>query len=124
MRISTALYGTAHHKNGIANAFRHALWNYLIAKECQNWNKNLDKVLAWTEKITNWHEAAFPNKELAKKMDLHNNQIGRLLFKDNSQRSEDEAVDTIAKMAADSILVDREAALDNHKNTLVHIIEE
>lgn len=32
MQISSELYGRKHHKNGPANAFRHALWNILIVK--------------------------------------------------------------------------------------------
>ena len=30
--VATELYGKSHHKNTPANAFRHALWSYLIAQ--------------------------------------------------------------------------------------------
>ena len=67
MSTSTELYGRLHYKNGPANAFRHAFWNYLIAKRCFRSRKNINGVLIWAKKITDWHESAFPNRELAKK---------------------------------------------------------
>ena len=33
MQLSTQIYGPLHYGNGQANAFRHALWNVLIAKK-------------------------------------------------------------------------------------------
>lgn len=79
-RISQKNFPDIHGKHNKANAFRHALWNILIAKKCSKFSKNLDSVLKWTEQITNWHEEFSPNEELAKAMDLHNNQIGRDLY--------------------------------------------
>lgn len=68
-----------HNGNGIGNAFRHALWNCLILMYCCKVSSP-KKALIWTEKITNLHEQLFPNPVLQKKMDLHNNKIGRDLF--------------------------------------------
>ena len=69
-----------HHLDNPANAFRHALWNALIIHKGLFWNKNLKKVLLWTQRITNWHEEFAPNKPLEKAMDLHNNSKGQLWY--------------------------------------------
>lgn len=122
IKISTVHYGKLHHKNGPANAFRHALWNYLIAKRCLKWNKNEKAVSEWAEKVTNWHEAAFANKELAKKMDLHNNAVGRNIFEQNRDKSEEEIISLLQKMTEESIKIDRETDLSKLKNQLVHIL--
>ena len=39
-----------------------------------------EKVISWSQKITDLHEQLFPNFELAEAMDLHNNYVGRILF--------------------------------------------
>lgn len=123
IKISTAHYGKLHHKNGPANAFRHALWNYLIAKRCLKWNKNEKVVSEWAKKVTDWHEAAFPNKELAKKMDLHNNAVGRSTFEENLEKSEEEIISTLQKMTSKSIKIEKDTDLSKFKNQLVHILD-
>lgn len=78
--ICNRLFGKSHHKDNKANAFRHALWNFLIAQYCFRGNNSVKKSLEWARKITHLHEQLSPNEELAKIMDLHNNQQGRNLF--------------------------------------------
>ncbi|MEZ4809978.1 MAG: hypothetical protein R2819_06425 [Allomuricauda sp.] len=124
MKISTDHYGRLHHKNGPANAFRHALWNCLIAKRCYVWQKNPQKAVSWAKKITDWHENAFPNRELARKMDLHNNAVGRIIFEDNIGKTENEIVEMLNKMARHSIKIDAHSNMTELKNQLVHIIDE
>lgn len=123
MKISTAHYGKLHHKNGPANAFRHALWNYLIAKRCLKWNKKETIVSDWAKKVTDWHEEAFPNKALAKAMDLHNNAVGRFIFEGNSEKSEKEIISILQKMTVESIKIEETTHLSVLKDQLVHIIE-
>lgn len=79
-RISQKEFPYIHGKHNKANAFRHALWNILIAKKCNRFSKNIDHVIAWTKRITDWHEEFSPNEELPKAMDLHNNLFGRSFF--------------------------------------------
>ncbi len=122
MRLSTEHFGRKHRENGPANAFRHALWNYLIALKCTKWSKNEGRVLRWTKNITDWHEFAFPNRQLAKKMDLHNNEVGRNLFLEYSESSIDHIVEKLQKMTEDSVYIEKEEALKSLKNQLVHII--
>jgi Domain of unknown function (DUF6973) len=120
--ISTKNYGKLHHKNGPANAFRHAFWNYLIAKRCFKWQRNEDAALAWAKKVTDWHEDSFPNKQLPKAMDLHNNEVGRYIFAQNAEKSEHEIVELLKKMALESIKIDESSTLSEHKNRMVHIL--
>ncbi|MFP2997859.1 hypothetical protein ABN763_18240 [Spongiivirga sp. MCCC 1A20706] len=80
--ICNKKFGKKHHKNGQANAFRHAVWNVLIIVKCLKWNSNKIKCMAWAKRITDWHEDFAPNEPLARAMDLHNNNIGRQVFAD------------------------------------------
>mgnify|MGYP003145105027 CR=1 FL=1 len=120
--ISTKNYGKLHHKNGPANAFRHAFWNYLIAKRCFNWQRNEEAVLVWAKKVTDWHEDSFPNKQLAKAMDLHNNEVGRFILVKNTEKTEQEIVELLRKMTLESIKIDEKSTLSEHKNRMVHIL--
>lgn len=122
--ISTKNYGKRHHKNGPANAFRHAFWNYLIAKRCFQWQKNEEAVLNWAKKVTDWHEDSFPNKELPKAMDLHNNEVGRFIFEQHSEKSEQEIVELLKQMALESTKIDDNSVLSYYKNRMVHILEQ
>lgn len=76
-------FGVSHRRNTPANAFRHALWNWLIAEGCYKRVKDVDEVLLWTEKITAMHEKILPGNTVSNAMDLHNNAVGRALFKSN-----------------------------------------
>ncbi|WP_190810544.1 hypothetical protein [Flagellimonas sp. S3867] len=124
MSTSTELYSRLHYKNGPANAFRHAFWNYLIAKRCFSWQKKVDGVLIWTKKITDWHENAFPNRKLAKKMDLHNNEIGRTIFKEHLSKMENQVVDILREMTSKAIKIDTQTDFTLVKNQLVYIIDD
>ncbi|MFO7718843.1 MAG: hypothetical protein R6W85_00205 [Gillisia sp.] len=84
IRICNTHFGNKHHKNNSTNAFRHALWNFLICEKCYKLSKSIEKSSRWAEKITSLHELLSPNRELAKIMDLHNNRIGRELFEKNA----------------------------------------
>jgi hypothetical protein len=89
VEISDLLYGNLHHEDNRTNAFRHALWNYLICKYCLKVAGSVEKAMSWTKKITDLHERLAPNEDLAKMMDLHNNRIGRELFLNFSEKETD-----------------------------------
>ncbi|NDV14481.1 hypothetical protein GO009_00460 [Muricauda sp. TY007] len=122
--ISTDNYGKLHHKNGPANAFRHAFWNYLIAKRCFKWQQNEETVLAWAKKVTDWHEDSFPNKKLPREMDLHNNEVGRFIFEQNTDKSEQEVIELLKQMTLESIKINENSILSEYKNRMVHILEQ
>nr|WP_299337706.1 hypothetical protein [Allomuricauda sp.] len=123
IRLSTRFYDQQHYENGPANAFRHALWNYLIAKRCFSWWKSETKVVEWAKNITDWHEEAFPNKSLAKKMDLHNNRVGRIVYRNHKDQDQDEVVQLLRKMTHDSVKINLKTELGPLEKQLVHIIE-
>ena len=80
IKVCDYKFGDQHHFDNPTNAFRHAFWNYLICVKCYEVSGSREKVADWAEKITDLHEDLSPNDELAKKMDLHNNRIGRETF--------------------------------------------
>lgn len=80
MEICDSFFGSQHHGNNKANAFRHALWNYLLCEKTFAVSKSADKAVEWAKRITDLHEKLSPNPELEKIMDLHNNYVGRNLF--------------------------------------------
>lgn len=97
LAISSHHFGEKHHLDGQANAFRHALWNFLIAKQLEH--KKLERVLSWTKAITDWHELAFPNQDIARLMDTHNNEIGRNLYVAHADKSIGQITQQILHMA-------------------------
>lgn len=80
IKICNSHYPGSHHKNGKANAFRHALWAMLLCLESYKVFKNRDKVMAWAKKITDFHEKLAPNSILETVMDIHNNTMGIRYF--------------------------------------------
>lgn len=124
MAISYDHYGKKHHQNGPANAFRHGLWNYLIAKRCTKYSRDNVKCSNWAKKITDWHEHAFPNRELARKMDFHNNALGRRFFLEKSSLTIEQAIEEFKKLTQESIFVDTSTDLESLKNKFVHITNE
>nr|WP_146106890.1 wnt family protein [Polaribacter porphyrae] len=94
LKIAQKEFPNIHGNHNKANAFRHALWNILIAKKCRIFSDNLNKVVNWTTTFTDWHEDFVINDELPRLMDLHNNAVGRKLF----LAWKDEKTKTIAKL--------------------------
>jgi len=57
---------------GIPNAFRHACWNLLIAKNCAVVTSE-ENAIHLAKFTTDLHEECFVNDDFDRKMDLHNN---------------------------------------------------
>lgn len=123
MKICDALYGKAHQKNGKANAFRHALWNVLICQQSLKTTKNVAISVNWAKKITDLHEKMAPNAKLETAMDLHNNEIGRILFKDVLGQNQSEIVIFIQKRAENARKLTQVKDIEDYKNELVYISE-
>ena len=118
--VCNRLYKELHHEDNRANAFRHALWNYMICKYCLPVTGIPEKVIDWSKEITDLHERLSPNEWLAKKMDLHNNRIGRELFI-NFSGNEEEAISILQQMSRKAIQVKTVAEIEAEKNKLVFI---
>ncbi|QLE01240.1 hypothetical protein HX109_06550 [Galbibacter sp. BG1] len=57
----------------------------LIIAYCLKAGKTFKNSCNWAKYITDWHEKAFKNSELAEAMDLHNNAVGRAIMKEEFQ---------------------------------------
>lgn len=122
--IATQHFGTSHHRNTPANAFRHALWNYLIASKCSNWSKNNAKIVTWTKKITELHELILPGNELANTMDLHNNAVGLEVYTTNKKLPLEQVIPLLLTRVKDSVkITSMKDVINIPKDQLIHIIE-
>ncbi|WP_299433877.1 hypothetical protein [uncultured Aquimarina sp.] len=124
MIICDSLFGKAHHKNGKANAFRHALWNVLICQKTFIHSKNEEKSIVWTQKITDLHEKLAPNEAIAEAMDLHNNRLGRLYFKSLNSASEEETVAFLKEKTKSANLVKDIKEIKEFHDDLVYLSDE
>ncbi|MEN8789917.1 MAG: hypothetical protein ABF293_05000 [Flavobacteriaceae bacterium] len=124
VEYASKYYGRQHQKNTPANAFRHALWNYLIAHRCVKNTAHIKESLLWTKNITDLHEDLFSNSELARAMDLHNNAIGRLIYRDHRNKSESEILEIFVGMTKNSQRVSSIKQLDNVAQDILIYIEE
>lgn len=124
VKYSNTYFGTKHHKNTPANAFRHAIWTYFIASECAQWSKNDARVVSWTNKITNLHELILPKNELADAMDLHNNAVGLHIYTTNKALPSEEVINLFLAIVKSSVKISSKEELINiPKDQFVHITE-
>ncbi len=121
MRISTLYYGREHYRNTPANAFRHAFWNYLIAHKCAKWSNQQLKVLQWTKAITDWHENAFVNRELPRKMDFHNNDIGRMVYSQNNTNNVGSVIQLLRNKAQNALQIKSPDSISLASDNLVYL---
>lgn len=66
------------HTDDKSDAFRHAIWNIVMAKE--GWGLKNEKI-AWANDFATAHEAGKKYYGLASEMDLHNNRVGLNYYK-------------------------------------------
>jgi hypothetical protein len=121
MKVAQKEFPNVHGFLNKANAFRHALWNVFIAIECSRFSKNIDAILEWTKEFTDWHEEFAPNEELAKIMDLHNNFIGRELYKQTESRDKKQWVEFIKNQLLDAVQITSVADVEKYPNQLVYL---
>ncbi len=126
-RGSQREFPKTHYLNGKGNAFRHAFWNMMLCKECSKWTTDNDIAIAWAKTITDWHEELSPNKPLDKAMDLHNNEVGRELFKELNAKSAKPKVnmliDSLKEKLKSSFKAETISEMDANKEALVYIRE-
>lgn len=116
LRIAQKEFPDIHGLHNKANAFRHAIWNVLIAKECSKFSSDLEKVLLWTKQITDWHEEFSPNEKMAKLMDLHNNRVGREMFQSLKDKSKIEIIKTFHKKLEDAVKINQASQIKEMNN--------
>ena len=124
VKICDARFGkTAHHSNGKANAFRHALWNFEICRFCRNWLKNDEKAAKWAQKVTDLYEKVTKNEPLDVAMDLHNNRIGRKQFLLGFSEKVAENVENLLEMTEKAIKIKEIEEILAVNEQLVYISE-
>ncbi|MCK0130636.1 hypothetical protein MWU59_03885 [Flavobacteriaceae bacterium F08102] len=121
VKLCNEYYGTLHHKNNRTNAFRHALWNLLIIVRCKVFSRSNERLIQWATDITNWHEIFSPNTALAKAMDLHNNAIGRQIFKEHIDFQEAEFISLLKDKMKSAVMIKFVADIHSVGNELVYI---
>ena len=121
IRIAQKEFPGIHDQDNKANAFRHALWNILIAKESAKFSSDVEAVLNWTKRITDWHEEFSPNKEMTRLMDLHNNQFGRNKFLDLKEKSTETIVISLKNEFTNAVQVKHPSEFKNLENQLVYL---
>ncbi|WP_026777324.1 hypothetical protein [Polaribacter sp. Hel_I_88] len=121
VKIAQKEFPDIHDEHNKANAFRHALWNLLIAKESAKFSSDLEDVLSWTKRITDWHEEFSPNKEMAKLMDLHNNKFGRNNFLYLKDKSTETIITTLKNELLNAVQVKQKSEFKNFENQLVYL---
>ncbi len=122
IQLSEMNFGDNPGGNGLANAYRHAVWNVLTALYCSN-IYSVEKSLKWTEKITNLHEELFPNDEYNRLMDLHNNKVGRNLFlkaHKSGKKSKQELLEMLIKKSKSAVGLRSETEFQDYRDRLVY----
>lgn len=121
MRIAQQEFPNIHGGHNKANAFRHALWNIFIAIECGKFSKDIDAVLKWTKDFTDWHEDFSPNKELPRIMDLHNNLIGRALYRETVGIDKNQWIALVKEELLKAVQIVSVEEVDKYPNQLVYL---
>ena len=117
-------FGKRHHRNSPANAFRHALWNYYIAQTCSTGILQNGKALEWTKNITDWHEDFSKNDLVARKMDLHNNRLGRILFEQDPDMKNEQIIALLKSKLMTSVKITSAEELNTiDKLNFVHLVD-
>ena len=116
--ICNKKFGKEHHKDTRANAFRHALWNFLLCRKCFEVSKSVNIAANWSEKVTNLHELLSPNADMARIMDLHNNFIGRNLF---IQQPELDIIEKLEDMMGKAVKARSVEEIKEAGNSLVYL---
>lgn len=114
-------FGAKHHEDNRTNAFRHALWNFMICRKCYKISKSVEKALYWSKKVTDLHEKLLPNEELSTLMDLHNNRLGRDFFRKFPNIEIDKAIEALELKMKEAEKVSIIADLKNKGNQMVFI---
>ena len=123
MAICDDLFERLHHKSNKENAFRHALWNFLICQKTLKRTKNSQKSAIWAQKVTKMYEKVTNNSILEKSMDLHNNAIGRMIFLDKNGLKEPEIIDFLQKMMQNAQKIAKTEEIEKYKTEMVFLEE-
>lgn len=115
----------AHGGRGIANAFRHAAWNLLITKNASFYT-NEQSAVEWAKFITDMHEECFPNEAFDNQMDLHNNRVGREVFRElraKNMKTTKEMMQFLKEKSKSGVGLTDESEFAKHPNEMVYYLK-
>lgn len=124
MQICNERFGKAHFNAGKANAFRHALWNYLLCRKVNGIINNPIHSALFTERLVNYYEKVTRNEVMDRRMDDHNNAIGRNIFLSNLDENEEKMIDFMQNEAKNAQKVSQIEGFSNMGNKLVYLKED
>lgn len=124
LQICDERFGKAHFYVGQANAFRHTLWNYLLCRKVNSIRNNPIRAIIFTERLVNYYEKVTRNEVMDRKMDDHNNAIGRNIFLSYLDENEEKMIDFIQNEAKNAQKVSQIESFDDLANTLVYLKED
>lgn len=116
-------FAEAHGGQGVANAFRHAAWNLLIAKNCSLFTSK-EKAVEWAKFTTDLHEEYFPNEPFDNQMDLHNNRLGREIYLElieKNTKGKNEMIAFLKSKSKTAVGLEDEKEFKNYPNEMVFL---
>jgi hypothetical protein len=124
MQISNERYGKAHFYSGKANAFRHALWNYLLCKKVNGITNDPIGSASFAERLVNYYEKVTQNDIMDRTMDLHNNQFGRDIFLIHLAENDQKMIDFIQMKANNAQKATRLDHFEQFTDQLVYLHDD
>ena len=121
MSIAYRQYGSKHHLNNKANAFRHALWVILIIQKALEWKKDETRAKVWAKQFSDLHEDLSPNAPLERAMDLHNNLMGIVLFEKIGNRNIRETISILKLETENAVKISAVEEIEQSGKKLVYI---
>lgn len=92
-KIARQKFPDTHGRDGVGNAFRHALWTALLASYGSKISSP-KKAVDFALKLSDLHEDLFPNPPLARAMDLQNNRVGVGVYQEMIQTVHRQFIET------------------------------
>lgn len=88
-------------------------------------SKSVEKSVSWAKHITDLHEQLAPNSYLEMQMDLHNNNIGRVIFVEHKlcQESQETTVSVLKEKMQTAGLVKSVSEIENFTDEFVYLQE-
>lgn len=118
LEICDVKFGKKHHHDNRENAFRHALWNFMLCKHYFEVSGSKEDAILRAKRITDLHEELMPNRKIARMMDLHNNKIGRKLF---SEENCSNITDRLLEMMQNAKILNTISEIEQEDDGLIYL---
>ena len=122
-KLCDQLFHKDHNRSNRGNAFRHALWNVLIAQKVFKIARKEEKSVLFTQKTTSLYEKVTQNSLLDREMDLHNNRMGLQWFRQLFDKNEDKIIQFLQKKTKNAQKVSKIDEIYSFPDDLVFLTE-